>query len=319
MAHSYKKYLLFIIILCLAPLFREMFFGIVSHHHQPFATTGDILHTLSEMVIMCVLGGILISFDLRFTRDKFKELRVTQAVAIETLASLAEYRDAETSEHLHRIGAFVKTLGDNLRGHSPYSDYLKSRNNYVEDLVYASVLHDIGKIGVPDGILLKPGALTGEEFEVIKTHTTIGSEILTSADLQFYKRIGKQSYLTLAQTVARGHHEKWDGSGYPDGLAGEKIPLAARIVAICDVYDAVTSDRIYKKAWPHERAVQMIKENRGSHFDPVITDIFLQKEQLFEMTKKEYAGQISTKGKIRSKPSENPPQAGNASGSVLTY
>lgn len=94
--------------------------------------------------------------------------------------------------------------------------------------------------------------------------------------LKIGNRFGTQSYLGLAQTVARGHHEKWDGSGYPDGVAGEKIPLAARIVAICDVYDAVTSDRVYKKAWPHERAVQMNKENRGSHSDPVITDIFLQ-------------------------------------------
>lgn len=288
--NRFKKYLLLLIILSLAPLLRELFFGVVADHHQPFATTEDILHTLSEIMIMGVLGTILILLDLRFTKDRFKELRVTQAVAIETLASLAEYRDAETSHHLQRIGVFVKILGDGLQKHSPYSDYLKSRDNYVEDLVNASVLHDIGKIAVPDRILLKPGALTDEEFEIIKTHTTIGSEILTTADLQFRKRIGTQSYLTLAQTVARGHHEKWDGSGYPDGLAGEKIPLAARIVALCDVYDAVTSDRIYKKAWPHEKAVRMIKENRGSHFDPVITDIFLQEERLFERTKKEYAG-----------------------------
>ncbi|TKB23744.1 HD domain-containing protein [Desulfopila sp. IMCC35006] len=286
----FKKYLLFFIILCFAPLFREFFFGMVSHHHQPFATIEDILHTVLEIVIMGGLAGVLIFLDIRFTRDKFKELRVTQAVAIETLASLAEYRDAETSQHLQRIGIFVKILGDKLKKDSPYSGYMRSQFSYIEDLVHASVLHDIGKIAVPDGILLKPGVLTDEEFDVIKTHTTIGSDILTSADLQFQKRVGTQSYLTLALTVARAHHEKWDGSGYPDGLAGENIPLAARIVALCDVYDAVTSDRVYKKAWSHEEAVQMIRKNRGRHFDPVITDAFLLEEKIFEITKREYAG-----------------------------
>lgn len=284
------KYLLFFIILCAAPLLRESLFGIVSHHHLPFETIDDILHTLLEVVIMGGLASVLIVLDLRFTKDKFKELRATQAVAIETLASLAEYRDAETSQHLQRIGIFVKILGERLKKDSPYGGYMKAQNNYIEDLVHASVLHDIGKIAVSDGILLKPGALADEEFDIIKTHTTIGSDILTSADLQFQKRVGTQSYLTLAQTVARAHHEKWDGSGYPDGLAGEDIPLAARIVALCDVYDAVTSDRIYKKAWSHEEAVQMIRKNRGIHFDPVITDAFLLEEQLFETTKREYAG-----------------------------
>ncbi|TKB23728.1 HD domain-containing protein [Desulfopila sp. IMCC35006] len=290
MTNRSTNYLFFIAILCLAPLIREFLFGLVSPHHHPFATTEDIVHTIIEIVAMALLGGVLILIDRRFTRDKSKELRVTQAVAIETLASLAEYRDAETSQHLQRISIFVKILGDNLQKDSPYSCYIKSQNNYIEDLVNASVLHDIGKIGVPDAILLKPGALTDEEFEIIKTHTTIGSDILRSADLQFQKRIGTQSYLALAFSIARGHHEKWDGSGYPDSLEGENIPLGSRIVALCDVYDAVTSDRVYKKAWSHEKAVQMIKENRGSHFDPIITDAFLQEAQLFEITKKNYIG-----------------------------
>lgn len=284
------KYLLFFIALCLAPLLRELLFGLVSHHHLPFATIEDILHTLLEVVIMGGLACVLIFFDLRFTKDKFKELRATQAIAIETLASLAEYRDAETSQHLRRIGIFVKILGDRLKKDSPYSGYMKSKSDYVEDLVQASVLHDIGKIAVPDGILLKPGTLTNEEFDIIKTHTTIGSDILTSANQRFQKRTGTQSYLTLALTVARAHHERWDGSGYPDGLAGEDIPLAARIVALCDVYDAVTSDRVYKKGWSHKDAVQMIRNNRGIHFDPVITDAFMLEERLFKRTKREYAG-----------------------------
>ncbi len=287
MKYRFKKYLFLITAMSTAPIFRELFFGIFSHHHQPFATSSDIIHTLSEVGIMFIIGGLFIFLDLRFNRDKNRELRVTQAVAIETLASLAEYRDAETSEHLHRISAFVKILGTRLLSDSPYSTYMKSHPDYVDDLVYASVLHDIGKIGVPDGILLKPGALTDEEFAVIKTHTTIGDEILAAADRQFQKRLGKQSYLVLAQTIARGHHEKWDGSGYPDKLSGENIPLGARIAAVCDVYDAVTSDRVYKKAWSHQEAITLIKKNSGSHFDPVIAKIFLDAEQQIYETKQE--------------------------------
>lgn len=288
MSHRVKKYLLLLLLLSFAPLLRELFFGVISHHHQPFATFGDIQHTLSEMLVMFLFGGLLIFLDLRFTRDKHKELRVTQVVAIETLASLAEYRDAETSQHLHRISVFVRILSDKLQSHPPYYDQISSYDDYVEDLVHASVLHDIGKIAVSDSILQKPGPLTGEEFEKIKTHTTIGSDILFSADQEFQKRIGNKSYLSLAQIVARGHHEKWDGSGYPDGLSGEEIPLGARIVALCDVYDAVTSDRVYKKAWSHEKALELIKENHGKHFDPVLTDMFIEEEGSFESMKKKY-------------------------------
>ncbi len=287
MSDRIKKHVIFILILLLAPLFRELFFGIFSHHHTPFSTIGDFVHTGTEMIFMGALGLVLLYLDSRFIRNKNYELRVTQTVAIEALASLAEYRDAETSQHLHRIRAFVKLLCKHLQHNPSYSDYIRTNKRYIEDLAHASVLHDIGKIAVPDGILLKPGPLSEEEFEVIKTHTTIGSEILTAADSQFKEQVGKQSYLTLAQSIAKSHHEKWDGSGYPEGLRETEIPLGARIVAICDVYDAVTSDRVYKKAWPHEQAVELIKEGSGSHFDPVITEAFLEVEQTFQRIKKD--------------------------------
>lgn len=288
MKNTSSKYTILIIVLALAPVARELFFGIVSHHHSPFSSVDAFLHTFSEVLFMLCLGVVLAYLDKKFLTEKSRELKVTQSVAIEALASLAEYRDAETSEHLLRMREFVKILTSALCNEPQYKDYLRAQEHYIEDLANASVLHDIGKIAVPDGILMKPGALTPEEFEVIKTHTSLGSEILTAADSQFRQRLGKQSYLALAQSVARSHHEKWDGSGYPDGLTGEEIPLSARIVAVCDVYDAVTSDRVYKKAWPHAKAVALIKGEAGTHFDPAISQAFLQVEDQFEKIKQEH-------------------------------
>ncbi|MGL1931014.1 MAG: HD domain-containing protein [Desulfotalea sp.] len=288
MTNRTKKYITVLSLLSLAPLLRELFFGIFSHHHTPFSSTADLIHTGTEMFFMTVLGMLLIYLDYRFTRKKDYELRLTQSIAIEALASLAEYRDAETAQHLQRISAFVKILAKNFKNNSTDSKYISTHRNYIDDLAHASVLHDIGKIAVPDGILLKPARLTNEEFELMKTHTSIGSEILATADNQFKKQIGKQSYLTLAQSVAKSHHEKWDGTGYPEGLTGDEIPLGARIVAICDVYDAVTSDRVYKKAWSHNEAVDLIKKGSGTHFDPNLAELFLKIEKQFERIKLDF-------------------------------
>jgi len=162
--------------------------------------------------------------------------------------------------------------------------------NYLEDVSNAAILHDIGKIAIPDEILNKPGKLTETEFETMKQHTVIGGEMLAAADKRFTEQIGAQSYLSLAQAIALHHHEKWDGTGYPEGLSGDEIPLAARITALCDVYDAVTSDRVYKKAWSHEEALDLIHKGRGSHFDPVITYVFLIKHAEFAAIKLKYWG-----------------------------
>lgn len=278
------KYLLLLAVLVFSPILRELIFGIFSHHHLPFATTEDIIHTLLEVAFMASLGCLLIFLDIKIMKEKRFELKMTQTVAIEALASLAEYRDAETAEHLLRIRAFIKILTESLK-ESRYGRYIMCQDEYIEDLMNASVLHDIGKIAVPDAILMKPGRLTEEEFETIKRHTVLGSEILLAADNQFRKRVGKQSYLTLAQSIAKSHHEKWDGSGYPHGLAGDDIPLSARIVALCDVYDAVTSDRVYKKAWPHDQAVDYIEQESGRHFDPILVETFLKVAPEFEKVK----------------------------------
>jgi len=276
--------------LALAPILREFVTALYSNHHVPFASTWDVVHTFSESFVMLFLGCLLVIVDHRFTLEKSREIRLTQAVSIEALAALAEYRDRETAKHLQRIRRFVEFLTTELKNNSCYSSYLKKNENYLEDVSNAAILHDIGKIAVPDEILNKPGKLTEAEFEAIKQHTVIGGEMLANADKRFREQLGRQSFLSLAQAIASHHHEKWDGSGYPDGLRGDEIPLAARITALCDVYDAVTSDRVYKKAWSHQDAVDLIRDGRGSHFDPVMTDVFLTKHAEFAAIKLKYCG-----------------------------
>lgn len=290
MSLSWKRYLLILGVLVFAPILREIVTALYTNHHVPFASTWDIVHTLGESLVMLILGCLLIVMDHRFTSKKSQEIRLTQAVSIEALAALAEYRDRETSKHLQRIRRFVELLTAELRTISCYSGYLKKGKNYLEDISNASILHDIGKIAVPDEILNKPGKLTETEFEAIKQHTVIGGEMLANADKRFREQLGRRSFLSLAQAIALHHHEKWDGSGYPDGLSGDEIPLAARITAICDVYDAVTSDRVYKKAWSHQEAVDLILKGRGSHFDPVITDVFLKNHAEFAAIKLKFLG-----------------------------
>ncbi|MBL8490972.1 MAG: response regulator [Rhodocyclaceae bacterium] len=172
------------------------------------------------------------------------------------LAKAAEFRDPETGAHILRM--------------SHYSRLIAARLGYPEDwldlLLQAAPMHDVGKLGTPDHILLKPGRLTPEEFEIMKQHTTIGWEILKDS---------ASPMLVLAAEIARSHHEKFDGSGYPLGLSGEAIPRSGRIVAVADVFDALTSERPYKKAWEFDRALEFIQQGRGSHFDPACIDAFL--------------------------------------------
>ena len=279
MRKNWKKHLAFITMLSVVPIIRELFFGVISHHHTPFASTEDILHTGLEVLFMLLMACMFLVLSYFHNLKTSREIQLTQTVSIEALACLAEYRDAETSQHLQRIRKFVEILTKAMLNTPQFKDYLRQRNSYLSDIANASVLHDIGKIAIPDAILLKPDSLTPEEFDAVKQHTLMGCETLGAANRYFKERIGNEGYLALAESIARSHHEKWDGSGYPDGLKGEEIPLAARITAICDVYDAVTSDRVYKKAWSHEKALAMIQESRGVHFDPHITDIFLAKSE----------------------------------------
>ncbi len=207
-------------------------------------------------------------------------LQKTQVAAIKTLAKLAEFRDRETGNHLMRMSEYASTLAEEVYKRDPYP--FKISKEYQQDIYLSSMLHDIGKVGVPDSILLKPGKLEKHEWEIMKKHTIWGWEILNEADTE----LGEQSFLTLASIIALHHHEKYDGTGYPTGLKGEKIPLSARITTIGDVYDALTSKRPYKEPWPHEKAVEEFKTQKGKHFDPILVDIFLDIEHKFEQIRK---------------------------------
>jgi putative two-component system response regulator len=204
-----------------------------------------------------------------------KELVLTQDVTIETLAALVEYRDPETGGHIQRTKLFVRALAMVLKNHPVYKEYLS--DNAIELIAKSAPLHDVGKVGIPDGILLKPGKLSIEEFNEMKRHTTIGYLTLSQAE----KKLGHNSFLTYAKDIAHSHHEKWDGSGYPLGLNGEQIPVAARLMALADVYDALISKRVYKPPFSHRTAVEIIHDSRGGHFDPLMVDAFDEiKEQL---------------------------------------
>ena len=196
-------------------------------------------------------------------------------VTIFALAKLAESRDMETGAHLDRIREYCRVLCEELSKHGPYTTQIDG--DFVRMVYLTSPLHDIGKVGIPDHILLKPGKLTDSEFEVMKQHAQIGSETLDAA----LKARPDAGYLRMARDIAQTHHEKYDGSGYPLGLQGDQIPLCGRIVALADVYDALTTKRIYKSAFSHQRARDIIVDGAGKHFDPVIVDAFLAIEERF--------------------------------------
>lgn len=282
-----------------------------SHHGRPFATDKDIIHTLFEIGFMAAVG-VGISW-IRFSRrmvmnqkellekmvaDRTEEIRLTQQTSIEALATLSEYHDTDTGDHIRRIRNIVSILAQRLKQHSQYGVYLDQRPDYIEDLSLAAILHDIGKNAVPEAILAKPGKLTAEEFDLMKTHTSIAGEIFKKANLFFIDRYGKDSYLALARDIAHFHHERWDGKGYPRGLSGQAIPLSARIVAVADVYDALTSKRPYKEPWPHEDAVNEITKGSGTQFDPTVVDAFLATANIFPDIRHESTNRRADKSSV---------------------
>ena len=208
--------------------------------------------------------------------QSYKELQEARAATILGLAKLAEYRDEGTGSHLERIREYAKRLAEELAKLPKYGHYITQE--YIDDIFQSSILHDIGKVGIPDRILLKPGKLTAEEFEIIKRHTTLGGDAICAIE----SRIQTRSFLVMGKQIAYKHHEKWDGSGYPEGLKGEEIPLSARIVALADVYDALTTKRFYKEAYTHKKSKQIIVDLNGSHFDPEVVDAFLILENEFK-------------------------------------
>jgi len=198
------------------------------------------------------------------------EVQAVQEVTILALASLAETRDKETGNHLRRTQLYVRVLACKLKEHPRFQEYLTEAN--IAMLFKSSPLHDIGKVGIPDRILLKPGKLEPEEFEIMKTHTTIGRDALDHAEQSLGAKV---EFLTVAKEIALSHQEKWDGSGYPEGLSGDGIPISARLMAVADVYDALISRRVYRKAMPPETVFKIILEGKGTHFDPDIVDAFV--------------------------------------------
>lgn len=199
-----------------------------------------------------------------------RELTAIQDVTIQAMASLAETRDSDTGNHIRRTQFYVKALASKLQSHPRFSSFLT--DSMIEMIYKSAPLHDIGKVGIPDRILLKPGRFDPAEFEIMKTHTTLGRDAIQAAENSLGLKV---DFLSLAKEIAYGHQEKWDGSGYPLGLQGEAIPVSARVMAVADVYDALISRRVYKDSMPHEKALAIIQDGRGSHFDPEMVDAFL--------------------------------------------
>jgi len=208
-------------------------------------------------------------------KQRTVELELTQEITIESMGTLAEYRDPETGGHIKRTKNYIKLLAEKLKTHPKFSSFLTKET--IEKLFKSAPLHDIGKVGISDQILLKPGKLTDEEFEKMKKHTIYGRDALSFAE----QKLGKNSFLHLAIEMAESHQEKWDGSGYPNAWSGYQIPIPGRLMAVADVYDALISKRVYKKPFPHSKAVEIIQEGKGQHFDPDVVDAFMEVAEEF--------------------------------------
>lgn len=241
------------------------------------ASLNWVLRLLIYVTIAFVIGFFADYYKQEFERstNKDREIFELQIATIFSLVKLAESRDDNTGAHIERVAAFCRLLADKLRESPKYKGYIN--DDYVENISNASPLHDIGKVGIPDSILLKEGKLSEEEFEIMKTHATIGANTL----MEVKKKYPDNKFLELGINIALYHHEKWDGTGYPEGLSGEDIPLSARIMAIADVYDALRSRRTYKEAYSHEESLEIMKQGLGVHFDPEILNVFLENETRF--------------------------------------
>jgi putative two-component system response regulator len=209
-------------------------------------------------------------------KERTLELEQMRDATIHAMASLAETRDNETGNHIRRTQSYVVALARALKAHPRFSDVLTDAN--IELLYKSAPLHDIGKIGVPDRILLKPGKLDPDEWDIMRLHTVYGRDAIREVE----RYLGRSdSFLVFAREIAYSHQEKWDGSGYPEGLAGDEIPVSARLMAVADVYDALITRRVYKPAFSHEEAMDIMRKGRGSHFDPDVLDAFTSIEEEF--------------------------------------
>lgn len=244
---------------------------------------------LMARVSACLEKKQLHDQEQQYTHDlesqvqkQIREIAESQLSTIFATSKLAESKDPETGAHLERMRMYCRILAEDLAKTEKYSSVIS--DGYIDCIYTASPLHDIGKVGVPDSILSKPGKLDREEFEIMKTHTTIGGDTLRAVD----EKHPGNDFIRMGIEIADNHHEKWDGSGYPNGKKGEEIPLSARILALADVYDALTSVRCYKEAFSHEKSRAIIIEGDGQHFDPDIVEAFLRCEEQFVDIKKRY-------------------------------
>lgn len=231
----------------------------------------------------------------REVRRRMRENEVVRDVTLHALATLAERRDGSTGNHLYRTKSFVHALGAQLLRSNLYVDQLDA--GQLEQMVRAAPLHDVGKVGIPDEILLKPGKLTADEFEIMKGHACIGAEAIGDAISRASYESGYDEattgaaldFLRVAQEIAASHHEKWDGSGYPLGLSGQAIPLAARLMAVADVFDALSTKRVYKDSWDLERVNDYLRQESGKHFDPALIEAYLAIRDEFRTIAEQYA------------------------------
>ncbi|MES2125984.1 MAG: two-component system response regulator [Pseudomonadota bacterium] len=212
----------------------------------------------------------------KMVQERTAQLSLMQDATIMAMASMAETRDNETGNHIRRTQNYVRALAQHLQPHPRFASVLTDEN--IELLYKSAPLHDIGKVGIPDRVLLKPGKLDSDEFDVMKLHAVYGRDTIMLVEKHLG---GSNSFLMFAREIAHSHQEKWDGSGYPDNLTGDSIPVSARLMAVADVYDALISKRVYKPAFSHEEALAIMKKGRGSHFDPDILDAFFEIEQRF--------------------------------------
>lgn len=258
--------------------------GATDYIAKPFFRE-ELLHRLRSH-LENVLNDIEKSNQLGAMSRKFaqrnQEIMQTQAATISLMGALTECRDPETGAHIQRTQEYVRVMAEALLTDPKYAGALDIQ--WVENVIAAAPLHDIGKVGIPDAVLLKPGKLTDEEFSIMQHHAEFGRKVLFNAS----STLGFDNFLSEAARLAGGHHEKWNGEGYPSGLKGEDIPLSARIMAIADVYDALISKRVYKPAMTHENAVKVIVEGRGTHFDPHLTDIFIKLADKFRSIQQQY-------------------------------
>lgn len=255
-----------------------------------------ITKPISPPIVMArVRAHLALKASADFLRDKADyletevarrthQVEAIQDVTVLAMSSMAETRDNETGNHILRTQRYVKCLAEALQQHQRFASVLTDA--YIQLLFKSAPLHDIGKVGIPDNILLKPARLTAEEFEVMKTHTTIGHHAIVKAEQSLGYEL---DFLRPAKEIALSHQEKWDGSGYPQGLAGDDIPISARLMAVADVYDALISERVYKRAFSHDEAFDIMRKGRGSHFDPDVFDAFERVQAQFRNIARQYS------------------------------